>query len=65
MRTFQYNELDKEGNPVTITITDIDILRDYFPWWSEEMRRIGRPDQINEDDCIEDFIFAHWAWEIK
>ena len=42
-----------------------EILKEYFPYWSNRMFMIGKGDEINEDNCIEDWIAVSWAREIK
>jgi hypothetical protein len=27
------------------------------------MREVGKADQINNQDCIEDWVTGNWAWE--
>ena len=48
----------------TRVITRSEIIEQYFPWWSEQMRRIGKADQISEDTCVEDYVTVHWAWKV-
>ena len=68
MRSWQYLEpRDPENGDwtgVPITVTDADILRDYFPHWSSVMRRAGKEDQISEETCIADFVVTQWAVEL-
>lgn len=48
----------------TRMITRSEILRVFFPWWSEQMTRIGKADQISEDECVQDYVTTHWAWRV-
>lgn len=56
-----YRYQDQEG---IHTITRSKILRDTFEWWSEQMRKRGKDDQISEDACVEDFCVNYWAWKV-
>lgn len=60
MRIFKY--IDQDGEH---TITDKEIIEQYYPYWQMGMKRIGKVDQISEEGCIEDFIVVHWASEVK
>lgn len=46
-------------------VTRSEILKEYFPWWIEQMRKAGKADLISEDRCVEDFCVVHWAWKIE
>ncbi len=41
------------------------ILKAYFPYWSERMKEVGKENMINESDCIEDWCVVHWAIEVN
>lgn len=56
-RTWRYQDQGGEYR-----ITDTEILAQYFPYWSAQMTRAGKADQISEAACIEDFVVVHWAW---
>lgn len=55
----QYRYQDPSG---TYDLTRSEILAEYFPWWSAQMQRVGKADQISEDACLDDWIVTHWAW---
>jgi hypothetical protein len=59
MRTFSFCDIDG-----THVITDAEIIRDYFPYWSGKMKEVGKEDLINHANCIDDFCVLHWASEI-
>lgn len=43
-------------------ISEDQILKEYYPYWSSLMTKAGRrPDY---ESCIEDWVVVHWAWEI-
>lgn len=65
MKKYSYLTLeDDDRSPKTITITEEEILKDYFPRWSERMRSRNLDDEINQENCIKDFVRMYWAWEV-
>lgn len=60
-RAWTYVEPGLDGEPVFHTLTEGDILMDYYPWWADQMRRVGKADLINAEHCIEDWVTVHWA----
>lgn len=64
MRVFQYNEFDGEKGWVE-TITEEKILEEYYPYYYERMKEVGKEDEISKERCIEDFLTIHWGWEVK
>lgn len=66
MRIFRYHTLsDDDITPKTITLTEKEILDDYYGRWSERMRSRNMDDIISEENCIKEFIRLYWAWEVK
>jgi len=61
MRTWVYNEPTENGDR-EVKVTDAEILASYFTYWSEQMKKVGKFDQINEENCITDFVVVHWAY---
>lgn len=64
-RKWKYVEPGPNNEPVETVVTDEDIIRDFFPWWSGEMKRLGREDLISHKNCIEDYVVVNWAEEVK
>lgn len=65
MKRYRYLTLeDDDRSPKTITMTEDDIMNDYYPRWVERMKSRNLDEQINEENCIKDFIEMHWAWEV-
>lgn len=60
-RTWIYVEQGDDGNAVERRITDEEIIAFYFPYWSAQMRKVGKPELINQENCIDDFVVVHWA----
>jgi|688.fasta_scaffold00027_17 hypothetical protein len=64
MKTYQYYEQNVDE---PITITDQQILYDYWNYWECKMvQKFGDGDpRINHENCIQDWITTHGAWEKK
>jgi hypothetical protein len=60
MRHFKYQDQDGEH-----TFSEAQILADYYPYWQEQVRRVGREHLISPENCIEDWVAVNWAEEIK
>ncbi len=72
MKIFKYVEPHEvTDEPVTVYMTEQDILDEYWDYWKEQMRNrlIENGDVSNEtithENCIEDFCTIHWAEEVK
>lgn len=65
MRTFEYVEQGWNGGPVTVRKTEQEILEMYFPYWSEQMKRAGKEDQITREACLTDWVVVNWAHEVQ
>lgn len=58
-------EPDAPGHE-TVIVTEADILRDYWTYWSVQMlKRGGRSPRITPNNCIDDFVVINWAWEVS
>lgn len=71
MKTWCYNDpvfdgVTLIGNDV-IEVTEEQIIDDYWPWWYRSMVEKFGPGHhlITEENCIEDWVSANWAWEKK
>jgi hypothetical protein len=65
MKTFVY---DDHANHLKATmITEEEIIARYWSWWSESMsKKYGSNSKlINKENCINDWVLVHWAWEKK
>ena len=63
-RRFRYMEYDGTG-PIYVEISEEQILREYFKWWSEQMRRADKSEYISAENCLNDFCVVYWAGEVK
>lgn len=52
--------IDREP-PEFITVSEADILKEFFPYWSKKMKKYGKESEITEDNCISDWSILRWA----
>lgn len=68
MRRFAYNDITGEPDAPgheTVVVTEADILRDYWPYWSAQMlKHGGLSPRITVENCMDDFLVVNWAWEL-
>jgi hypothetical protein len=64
MKYYQISFPGQFGQHVDEIWSTKQILDSYFPYWTEQMIRVGRGDQVNETDCLDDWIMVHWAVEV-
>lgn len=62
-----YDKFFNYGVHDVVRITDQQILYEYWNFWSERMiKKFGDDSElITHDNCIDDWIVVHWAWEEK
>lgn len=48
---------------ITTTLSDDQILKEYFDYWSNAMKSAGKTKEITANNCIYDWCVVHWAWE--
>ncbi len=62
---WQYNEpREQDFANVIVTVTEAEILREYYPFWCGQMHRVGKILMATEERCIEDWATIHWAWRV-
>jgi hypothetical protein len=64
MRLFEIAYPTEDGDMVEI-LTEEEVLKSYFPYWSERMTEVGKERLISKESCIEDWMIVHWAVEIR
>ena len=56
---------ENDWTPVLVTVSEDDIIREYWPYWSGEMRRNNAPSTvITAQNCIRDWIVVNYAIEV-
>ena len=65
--TFVTPSDDGKGEPVYDTLSEYEIIKQYYPYWSEKMIKKYGQEEFNRNwskqECIEDWITVNWAWE--
>ena len=65
MKTYRYVEPYNDSfEACWTTITDGLILQEYYPYWSNRLKELERDHLINNENCIDDFIAIHFAFEM-
>jgi|AntDeeMinimDraft_6_1070357.scaffolds.fasta_scaffold07717_1 hypothetical protein len=54
---------DDEGNNVDEILSERDIIKQYFDFWSRRMSAVGKEHLISYENCIEDWVVVNWAEE--
>ncbi len=69
MRYYSFNEQDDKGNDVVQTMSEDEIREEYYPYWKERMIKKYGEEEFKKtwsfEECLEDWITIHWAWEVK
>lgn len=67
MKRYKYVEPDENDQVKEVILTEEDILNEYWEFWSRKMaEKFGNDhEDITEKNCIEDWLSAHWAVEVK
>ena len=67
MRRYQFNEYSEETSNLVVEMTEEEILEQYWPFWSKKMEEKYGPSHelITTENCIEDWMVTHLAWEVK
>lgn len=62
MKYYSYVEpTDDELSVNKVVMSEDEILSQYWDYWCDRMREVGRAEFINRDTCIEDWCTVHWA----
>jgi hypothetical protein len=54
---------DEHNNHIEETLSEDQIIAEYWEYWCGKMRQVGREHLISRERCIEDWCVIHWAWE--
>ena len=55
---------DEDGGIIIETLTEDEIIEQYFPYWSGKMTETGHAHMISRELCIEDWCTVHWAEKV-
>lgn len=67
MKRYRYVEPDENDQVKEVILSEDDILKEYWEFWSRKMAEKFGPDYelITTENCIEDWLVSHWAIEVK
>ena len=65
-RVFMYHVPSETGSGKAVLKTDVDIHREYWPYWRKKMRKKwGKKHKlITFNNCLQDWATFHWATEL-
>lgn len=68
MRYFTFEQPGGSYEPDTVTMSEEDIRKEYYPhWYSKMCKKFGKEhvDQTYSfEECLEDWKLVHGAWEV-
>ena len=51
----------------TVTLSEQEILDSYYPFWYDRLCKNYSKEYVDanfsKEDCIEEWVIIHWAWE--
>lgn len=69
MRYYSYNEMGDNGENLVITKSEVDINKEYWPYWYKKMCDKFGQDVVDAnycfEDCLDDWVVVNWAWEVN
>ena len=67
MRYWSYNDWNEQGDNYVITLSEKEIIEQYYPYWFGRMSEKYTPEFVTKNfcelDCIDDWVAINWAWE--
>jgi len=73
MKTWAYDEPNKDGTNNHVVVTEVEILRLYWDNWEARMQiavlkpntmAYLMPELITKENCIDDWVSVNWAYEV-
>lgn len=64
MKVWRHVSPGEDGQPIVTVMTEAQIIAEYYPFWCEQMKKVGKADLISEQSCIDDWVVVHWAEEV-
>lgn len=66
MKYWSINYPDENNNDVVETLSEDDIIKQYWPHWYGKMCEKFGKEHVDTNychqDCIDDWTVVHWAW---
>jgi hypothetical protein len=63
MKYWKYVLEEDDGEIGYLVISEAEILKQFFSEWKQQMEEMGREDEINEQNCIEEWVIYYSAWQ--
>jgi hypothetical protein len=67
MKYWCYGSFNELGNPVVVTLSENEIITQYWSYWYNQMCNKFGTEYVNQNytkhDCIDDWVVVNWAWE--
>ena len=67
MKYWSFSYPDLNDTDIVETFSEDEIIDQYYPWWSDKMRKKYGEEYFEktycEKDCIDDWVVVNWAWE--
>lgn len=54
----------ENNNPEPTFYTGEQVLKEFYPFWSERMKSLNKEHLISEQNCIDDWATINWAWKV-
>jgi len=69
VKYWTYIEPKDDWSPLYLTYSEDEIIEQYYPYWYSKMCKKFGKEVVDRDyskqDCIQDWVVTHWAWESK
>lgn len=69
MKYYSYNLQADDGSNVVDTLSEDDILKEYYEYWYSRMcKKFGKEhtdSNYSKLDCIDDWVVVNWAWLVN
>lgn len=70
MRYYTFAQpVNEVGDPEYVTMSEDEIRKEYYPYWYRKMCEKFGKEHVDKtysfENCLEDWITVHWAWESK
>ena len=62
MKYYTISYPGEHGQHVQETFSEYQIVLSYFDYWYGAMKKVQKYDEVNIENCIQDWIAVHWAW---
>jgi hypothetical protein len=65
MKYYKYVQPGEDGvTPEWFILSEEQILDNYWLYYKLQMAKVEKEDLISKENCIENWVIIHWAWEV-